>query len=145
MNIDGIKSSIGIITGNSNNSLANVEHLGDISAFSEILENIKSNQNSTDIGAKYPEINIESPQSSYSSKPINSENSFGTFVKELINDVNDMQLDAGNKTDMFIKGEPIDIHEVMIAANKAKTSFQLLMELRNKGLDLYREVSRMQS
>ncbi len=145
MNIDGIKSSIGIITGNSNNSLADVEHLGDINAFSEILENFKSNQNSADIGVKYPEINVESPQSSYSSKPINNENSFGTFVKELINDVNDMQLDAGNKTDMFIKGEPIDIHDVMIAANKAKTSFQLLMELRNKGLDLYREVSRMQS
>ena len=32
----------------------------------------------------------------------------------------------------------------MITAEKAKTSFELLMELRNKGLDLYREVMRIQ-
>jgi flagellar hook-basal body complex protein FliE len=38
----------------------------------------------------------------------------------------------------------VDIHDVMIAAQKSKTAFQLLMELRNKGLDLYREVLRMQ-
>jgi len=47
-------------------------------------------------------------------------------------------------TESFIKGEPVDIHDVMITVEKAKTSFELLMELRNKGLDLYREVLRMQ-
>ena len=69
---------------------------------------------------------------------------FSDTLKDLINDVNDMQIDAGNKTEQMIKGEPIDIHDVMISSQKAKTSFQLLLELRNKGLDLYREVSRMQ-
>jgi len=74
----------------------------------------------------------------------NNKSSFAVTLKELVSEVNDMQIEAGNKTEMFIKGDPIDLHDVMIAANKAKTSFQLLLELRNKGLDLYREVSRMQ-
>jgi flagellar hook-basal body complex protein FliE len=69
---------------------------------------------------------------------------FSDTLKELIGDVNDMQIEAGKKTEQMIKGEPIDIHDVMISSQKAKTSFQLLLELRNKGLDFYREVSRMQ-
>ena len=71
-----------------------------------------------------------------------------TFVdtlKELVSDVNSLQKESGELTEKMIKGEPVDIHDVMIAAEKAKTSFQLLMELRNKGIDLYRETLRMQS
>ncbi|GAB1372949.1 hypothetical protein MASR1M45_30130 [Candidatus Kapaibacterium sp.] len=112
--------------------------------FANILENIKR-------GAEQPVI-PKDEVSMLTSPGINNQrigtksgNSFGDFVKEIINDVNDLQIDSGDKTEMFVKGEPIDLHEVMIASNKAKTSFQLLLELRNKGLDLYREVSRMQS
>ena len=70
-----------------------------------------------------------------------------TFVgalKDFTADVNKMQIDANDASERFIKGEPVDIHDVMISAEKAKTSFQLLIELRNKGLDLYREVLRIQ-
>ena len=43
-----------------------------------------------------------------------------------------------------IAGEISDVHDVMVAVEKATTSFQLLMELRNKFLDAYQEVKRMQ-
>lgn len=69
---------------------------------------------------------------------------FVDTLKELITDTNDLQVEAADARDKFIKGEPIDLHDVMISAQKAKTSFELLMELRNKGLDLYRETLRMQ-
>jgi flagellar hook-basal body complex protein FliE len=69
---------------------------------------------------------------------------FADTVKQFIDDVNKMQIDSSEQTERLIKGEPVDIHDVMITAQKARTSFQLLMELRNKGLDLYREVMRMQ-
>ncbi len=69
---------------------------------------------------------------------------FVDTLKELITDTNDLQVEAADARDRFIKGEPIDLHDVMISAQKAKTSFELLMELRNKGLDLYRETLRMQ-
>lgn len=69
---------------------------------------------------------------------------FADALKGFVADVNAQQIQSKNITESFIKGEPVDIHDVMITAEKAKTSFDLLMELRNKGLDLYREVLRMQ-
>lgn len=69
---------------------------------------------------------------------------FVDTLKELITDTDDLQKEAAENRDKFIKGEPIDIHDVMISAQKAKTSFELLTELRNKALDLYRETLRMQ-
>ncbi len=69
---------------------------------------------------------------------------FADTLKEFAGDVNAQQVESGDATERMIKGEPIDIHDVMIAAEKAKTSFQLLLELRNKALDLYREVIRIQ-
>ncbi len=69
---------------------------------------------------------------------------FVDTVKSLMSDVNNQQKESAEAIEKLIKGEPIDLHDVMISAEKAKTSFQLLMELRNKGLDLYREVLRIQ-
>jgi flagellar hook-basal body complex protein FliE len=43
-----------------------------------------------------------------------------------------------------VSGEAVDLHEVMIAAEKARTSFDLLMEIRNKTVEAYREIMRMQ-
>ncbi|MGB9702539.1 MAG: flagellar hook-basal body complex protein FliE [Candidatus Kapaibacteriota bacterium] len=84
-------------------------------------------------------------QQKLQNNPINTKDvTFVDTLKTLVTDVNSQQVEAADATEKLIKGEPVDIHDVMISAEKAKTSFQLLMELRNKGLDLYREVLRMQ-
>lgn len=70
--------------------------------------------------------------------------SFVDSLKGLIGDVNQSQQESAENTAKFVKGEPIDLHDVMISAEKAKTTFQLLMELRNKSLDTYRELIRIQ-
>jgi flagellar hook-basal body complex protein FliE len=70
---------------------------------------------------------------------------FSDTLKELISDTNSLQIQSADLTGRMIKGEPVDIHDVMIATEKAKTSFQLLMEIRNRFLDMYREISRMQT
>ncbi len=70
--------------------------------------------------------------------------SFVNTLKEFIGDTNSTQKDAAEMTDRMLKGEAVDLHDVMISAEKAKTTFQLLLELRNKALDMYREVSRIQ-
>jgi len=69
---------------------------------------------------------------------------FKDTLSEFVHDVDDLQKESADLRDKLIKGEPVDIHDVMISAQKAKTSFELLTELRNKGLDLYRETLRMQ-
>lgn len=127
-----------------NSSLMKVSDVSktDNENFTNLLEQLKTENNAkidtnqSDFAVQFNEHNIPLPHS--------SNNSFGSFVKEIITDVNEAQVDSYDMTDAFIKGEPVELHDVMIAANKAKTSFQLLVELRNKGLDLYREVMRMQ-
>lgn len=70
--------------------------------------------------------------------------SFVDTLRSFIEEVNSLQAEATQYTERLLKGEPVELHDVMIAAEKARTSFQLLLELRNKALDLYREVLRMQ-
>lgn len=69
--------------------------------------------------------------------------SFRDSIKNFIYDVDGMQKDADEKTKLFMAGEISNIHDVMVAVEKANTSFQLLMELRNKMLDAYQEIKRM--
>ncbi|MBU1101689.1 MAG: flagellar hook-basal body complex protein FliE [Bacteroidetes bacterium] len=69
---------------------------------------------------------------------------FGDFLGGMIKDVNQTQTDAKKITENFIAGKDVQIHEVMIAGEKAKTSLQLLMEIRNKTMDMYRELTKMQ-
>ena len=82
------------------------------------------------------------PQSEQQIQP--REISFRDSIRNFVQDVDSMQKDAGNKVQDFIAGEISDVHDVMVAVEKATTSFQLLMELRNKFLDAYQEVKRMQ-
>lgn len=71
--------------------------------------------------------------------------SFVDTLNKLIQDVSETHKESAKLVEDFIKGEPVELHEVMIAAEKAKTSFQLLLEIRNRFIDFYREVLRMQT
>jgi flagellar hook-basal body complex protein FliE len=64
--------------------------------------------------------------------------------KELIEDTIEKQKESQQLTEDFINGKDVELHEVMIASEKAKTSLELLMEIRNKSIDMYRELMRMQ-
>ncbi len=70
---------------------------------------------------------------------------FENLISGFINDVKTDQIDAKKLTEDFVTGKGnIEIHDVMIAGEKAKTSLQLLMEIRNKTLDMYKELTRIQ-
>ena len=68
---------------------------------------------------------------------------FGNLFTDFIGDVNKAQLNSTKATQSFVNGEEIELHEVMIAGEKAKTSLDLLMEIRNKTVDMYRELTRI--
>lgn len=70
---------------------------------------------------------------------------FGTLLKEMVQDVNSLQHQAVDKEKQFLRGEISDVHEVMIAAEEASVAFDLLMEIRNKLLDSYNQIMRMQA
>jgi flagellar hook-basal body complex protein FliE len=69
--------------------------------------------------------------------------SFGSTISELINDVNNSQVESQNTIQDFVSGKGVEIHEVMIAGEKAKTNLDLLMEIRNKAVDMFKELTRM--
>jgi len=70
---------------------------------------------------------------------------FGHLLKQMVNDVNELQHKAAEKEKQFLRGEISDVHQVMIAAEEASVAFSLLMEIRNKLLDSYKEIMRMQA
>ena len=70
--------------------------------------------------------------------------SFGETITDFIQDVDDIQKFADHQVERFATGNLKDIHEVMIAAQQANLSFQLMVEIRNKVMESYRELMRMQ-
>jgi len=74
----------------------------------------------------------------------NSESQFDNLFKGIIEGTIKAQAESNTLTEQFIKGGDVQIHEVMIAGEKAKTSLQLLMEIRNKSMDMYKELTRIQ-
>jgi flagellar hook-basal body complex protein FliE len=88
---------------------------------------------------------LEGPSKSTINKTLRETNSsFGDTLNQAIADVNSLQAEAGKAVEKMVAGESTDLHDVMIAVEKARTSFDLLMEIRNKTIDVYREIMRMQ-
>lgn len=78
------------------------------------------------------------------SEKIGNEVPFKDVLTDFVKQVNDEQLNSNKLTDDFIQGKGVELHDVMIAGEKAKTSLELLMEIRNKAIDMYKELTRIQ-
>lgn len=70
--------------------------------------------------------------------------SFGNLLSNLLSTTNDLQVRAGEQSQALLSGETKNIHETMIAMEKANISFRFLSQVRNKALEAYREIQRMQ-
>ncbi len=70
--------------------------------------------------------------------------SFDSLLGDFVSEVNAKQLDSADATRALLAGEKIPLHRVMIAAEEASVSFQLMVEVRNKVLESYQELMRMQ-
>lgn len=69
---------------------------------------------------------------------------FGEMLKEAITEVNQLQIGSEEEVQRFISGESKDVHTAMLALQRADTSFQMLMQVRNKIVQAYQEIMRMQ-
>lgn len=84
--------------------------------------------------------NIVNKQSNYSTNNID----FSNIIKEKLDKLNEKQLDAENKTIELIKGDAKDIHEVMLTVEEARLSLELAVQIRNKLVEAYQELNRIQ-
>lgn len=70
--------------------------------------------------------------------------SFGDMLTGAIEEVNKTQVQADQSIEKLQTGESRNIHEVMISMEKAGISMRLMVQMRNKVLEAYQEVMRMQ-
>ncbi|WP_027363332.1 flagellar hook-basal body complex protein FliE [Desulfotruncus alcoholivorax] len=74
----------------------------------------------------------------------NSKSSFKDIFDNAIKNLNDNQLKVEDTVKKFLTGEIQDVHTVVIAMEEAKLGMQLAVEVRNKLVEAYQEISRMQ-
>ena len=69
---------------------------------------------------------------------------FGDLFQEALQKVNRQQLEAEASLQGLVTGDVEDLHRVMIATEKARLSLQLTVQMTNKVIEAYREITRMQ-
>jgi flagellar hook-basal body complex protein FliE len=70
--------------------------------------------------------------------------SFGDLFRKAINDTSGLQDNSKDMIAAYLRGEPIELHQVMAASEEASISLELLVELRNKLTEAYRTVMNIQ-
>lgn len=70
--------------------------------------------------------------------------SFADTLKQSIDQINQSQIESDKMTDALATGKNVELHEVMITAQKASVTMTLAVEVRNKAIEAYQEMMRMQ-
>ena len=76
--------------------------------------------------------------------PTDTTATFGTVLGRLVQDVNEKQNAAADTVRGLLGGQNVSLHQAMIAMEEANLSFQLMVEVRNRLLESYQELMRMQ-
>jgi flagellar hook-basal body complex protein FliE len=71
-------------------------------------------------------------------------NSFANTLKDAVGKVNELQQEADFKMQQLATGESTDIADVKISAEKADIALRLMTSVRNKMIDAYHEIMKMQ-
>jgi flagellar hook-basal body complex protein FliE len=70
--------------------------------------------------------------------------SFPSMLGDLVGEVAQKQADASDTANALLSGKNVSLHQTMISMEEANVSFQLMVEVRNRLLDSYQELMRMQ-
>jgi flagellar hook-basal body complex protein FliE len=73
-----------------------------------------------------------------------SGDSFATMLGRMVSDVNAQQSNAAQTVGALQGGQNVPLHQAVISMEEASVSFQLMVEVRNKLLESYQEIMRMQ-
>ena len=76
--------------------------------------------------------------------PQNAQPDFSTTLKGVLGEVNDLQIKSEEMLERFATGEVENLHEVVIAQQEAAIAFRLVQEVRDRLLQGYQELMRMQ-
>ena len=71
-------------------------------------------------------------------------NSFSALLGKMVSEVNAQQQVAGQTVNALQSGQNVPLHQAVISMEEASVSFQLMVEVRNRLLESYQEIMRMQ-
>ncbi len=80
---------------------------------------------------------------SSAAQPADSKDGFGAMLRDAVSQIDQAQGTAQTKINEVIQGNGSDLHTAMIAVEKADLSFQMMLQVRNKIVAAYQEISRM--
>ena len=70
--------------------------------------------------------------------------SFAGMLQDAYQQMREIEIDADQQVRKLLAGERVDLHRVMLAGEKAGLASNLMMSVRNKVVEAYQEVMRMQ-
>ena len=70
--------------------------------------------------------------------------SFASMLGRMVSDINSQQNFATQSVNALQSGQNVPLHQAVIAMEEANVSFQLMVEVRNRLLESYQEIMRMQ-
>ncbi len=116
----------------------------DVSTFKNAMKSnygVDNWSKSVDLGNK---LNIREGEFT----PINEEtgnvSSFGQLLQESLSKVNDLQNEANVAMQMLASGKSNNLHETLLAVERADIAFKTMNQVRTKVIDAYKEIMKMQ-
>lgn len=76
--------------------------------------------------------------------PLSRKNDFGVWLEKNLDVLNEKIQHAELQVRKVAAGEDVNLHEMMMSIEKAKMSFQLTLQVRNKILEAYQDIMRTQ-
>jgi flagellar hook-basal body complex protein FliE len=73
-----------------------------------------------------------------------SSGGFGSVLSDAMNQVGAMHQDSAQSVERFLAGEGDDLHKTILATQRAELAMELFLQVRNKVVQAYQEVMRMQ-
>lgn len=77
-------------------------------------------------------------------RPAEAAESFSRLLKDVVAELGRTQETADVSITRLALGEPVDLHQVALEVEKASLAFQLALQVRNKMVEAYQEIMRMQ-
>ncbi len=96
------------------------------------------------VNALNPNLPVPASGGTKTAIPLPPSSGFGEVLREAVSEVDNFNLDAGQKVRGLVEGNGVDVHDAMIAVEKADLSFQLMLQVRNKVVQAYQQIAGMQ-
>ena len=111
------------------------------------LQNVAASGSTSIAPAELQQLSTANSDAPFpTSAPVSSSSgaSFENMLGGFVNDVAQKQAEASGAVSGLLSGQNVSLHQAMISMEEANVSFQLMVEVRNRLLDSYQEIMRMQ-